>query len=63
MNGKKWCVSFLLIYGILIFSIISFVVVLDPYFHYHEPIKGLSYSDDKGIMSMMEFQKISLMMQ
>lgn len=48
MNGKKWCVSFLLIYGILIFSIISFIVVLDPYFHYHEPIKGLSYSDDKG---------------
>lgn len=46
MKEKKWCISFLLSYSILIFLITVLVVVIDPYFHYHAPIKGLSYVDD-----------------
>lgn len=48
MSEKKWCISFLLTYGFIIFSIIAFIAVVDPYFHYHEPIAGLSYLDDTG---------------
>lgn len=48
MSGKKWCISFLLTYGIIILLIVAFVGTVDPYFHYHEPIEGFSYSEDKG---------------
>lgn len=48
MNGKKWCISFLLTYGIVIFAIAAFVAIVDPYFHYHKPIEGFSYLEDKG---------------
>ncbi|RKI79388.1 hypothetical protein D7V83_15760 [bacterium 0.1xD8-71] len=44
MNRKKWAVSFIVLYVAVMLFIGAVVVIVDPYFHYHAPIKGLSYS-------------------
>lgn len=42
-NAKKWFFTFFIIQvSILIFIILSMVLV-DPYFHYHKPLPGISY--------------------
>lgn len=44
MNRKKWAVSLISLYVAVMLLIGGVVVIVDPYFHYHAPIKGLSYS-------------------
>ena len=42
-NAKKWFRLFFILQCVVLFLIILLVVVVDPYFHYHKPIEGISY--------------------
>lgn len=42
-NAKKWFRCFCLLQVGILLCIVSLVVVIDPYFHYHKPIAGISY--------------------
>lgn len=44
MSGKKWCVLWMILYAVIILLIGSVVIIVDPYFHFHGPIEGVSYS-------------------
>lgn len=48
MNGKKWSISLIILYMAGLFFIGILVIIIDPYFHYHAPIKGLAYSLENG---------------
>ena len=62
--SKKWCFSFLAWW--LIIEVIScgITVILDPFFHYHKPLNGLSYilSDERyqndGILRHFDYDTI-----
>lgn len=43
MNGKKWSITLIVSFFILLIGLGGVVVVLDPYFHYHAPLEGLAY--------------------
>ncbi len=40
---KTWCIRFLGASAAALLAVCLFVVVIDPYFHYHKPLEGLSY--------------------
>lgn len=42
-NAKKWFQKFILIQLGILLIIVAAVVIIDPYFHYHKPLKGISY--------------------
>lgn len=42
-TGKSWSISFLILTLALLIGLGSLTVVVDPYFHYHAPLDGLSY--------------------
>lgn len=44
MNGKRWCVRLIGIYVAAMAFIGCLVMIVDPYFHYHAPLKGFAYS-------------------
>lgn len=46
MNNKKWTLCFLLLTLFLLILGALPTVILDPYFHYHAPLPGLSYKLD-----------------
>ena len=46
MNNKKWTLGCLLLVFIILVSIALLTVILDPYFHYHKPLPGVSYKLD-----------------
>lgn len=46
MNKKQWCIFVISLYIIIISGIGLLVGIIDPYFHYHAPIKGLAYDLD-----------------
>ncbi len=43
MKAKKWCISVIVTYVCVMVGIGGLVFVVDPYFHYHAPLNGLSY--------------------
>ena len=43
---KKFFIELCVITAVLFLAVIIFVVTFDPWFHYHAPIKGLSYTLD-----------------
>lgn len=43
MSTKKWTYMFLAICGSLLLLCAAVTVAVDPYFHYHKPLAGLSY--------------------
>lgn len=43
MTPQKWLKNFILITGVILLVIVAAMVILDPYFHYHGPLQGLSY--------------------
>lgn len=43
MNRKKWTIYTIIIYTCILASIVSLVIIVDPFFHYHAPLKGISY--------------------
>lgn len=44
MNAKKWSLIFVSLYGAIMLLIGGTVVIVDPFFHYHKPLRGISYS-------------------
>lgn len=47
MNGKKWSMLFIGIYVSLLILIGGITYIVDPYFHFHKPLRGMSYSVKK----------------
>lgn len=43
MNRKKWAIYTIIVYFCILCSIISLVIIIDPFFHFHAPFKGISY--------------------
>lgn len=43
MKVRKWCISVIIVYACMLLGIGALVFSIDPYFHYHAPIKGLAY--------------------
>lgn len=48
MNVKKWCGFVIIAFFSLLILIGSIVIIIDPYFHYHTPIEGISYAIDNA---------------
>lgn len=40
---KKWALSFICLFIIILMLLGSVTVIIDPFFHYHAPLKGLQY--------------------
>lgn len=49
MCTKKWCVTLAVIYACSMIGIAGLVYIVDPFFHYHAPISGISYSINDGL--------------
>ncbi len=64
MSGKKWDILFISLYVAVLLAIGGLVMIVDPYFHYHAPIEGLSYSLEKvfyindGVSKNFEYNAI-----
>ena len=43
MKGRKWVLSVTGSYFLILALIVVIGFIVDPYFHYHEPIAGMSY--------------------
>ena len=43
MNNKRWVLALLLLFLASVLAIGGVTAVVDPYFHYHKPLPGLSY--------------------
>lgn len=41
--GKRWCWSFIVFFALLMIGVGGLTIVIDPYFHYHKPMKSLAY--------------------
>ena len=42
-TGRKWCRNFIVSFLIMMVILGTVIVVVDPYFHYHKPLKCLAY--------------------
>ena len=40
---KKWTIGFFIVFLTMLLGAGAATAVIDPYFHYHKPLKGLSY--------------------
>ena len=47
MQEKRWGILFIVIYTSLLIAVGVTVYLVDPYFHFHKPLKGMSYSIEK----------------
>lgn len=63
-SSKKWMISFICIFLTILIVVGAFMVVVDPYFHFHKPIAGLQYSlqneryQNNGIVKHFEYDAI-----
>lgn len=63
-TSKKWVISFISLFVIILCAIGIFMVVVDPYFHYHKPLDGISYTLDNeryqnnGIVKNFDYDAI-----
>ena len=44
-SEKKWGIGLLITTVVLLIALGGLTAVVDPYFHYHGPLEGLSYPD------------------
>ncbi len=64
MTSKKWIQSFFIILVLILILAGSIIVYLDPFFHYHAPLKGFYYEIDNeryqndGIMKNFEYDAL-----
>lgn len=64
MNYKKFGILFIIIFIISIGFILLFNVIIDPYFHYHKPLKNINYylNDERhqnyGIVKHFEYDSL-----
>lgn len=62
--SKKWMISFICCFITILIVVGVFMVVVDPYFHYHKPIDGLHYSlqeeryQNNGIVKHFDYDAI-----
>ncbi|MCM1025076.1 MAG: hypothetical protein NC432_01490 [Roseburia sp.] len=63
-KSKKWIVSFLCIFITFLLLTGCFMIVLDPYFHFHKPLPGMYYVLDNeryqndGIVKQFDYDAI-----
>lgn len=63
-TGKKWVISFVCLFIVILIAVGSFMIVVDPYFHYHKPLENLGYSleneryQNNGIVKHFEYDAI-----
>ncbi|MCR5416322.1 MAG: hypothetical protein K6E79_05975 [Pseudobutyrivibrio sp.] len=63
-SSKKWFVSMLIILCLVLVTMASVIIVVDPYFHYHKPLAGLYYelnnerSQNDGIIRHFDYDAI-----
>lgn len=43
VSYKKWVISFLIVFGIMLLGTGALTVIIDPCFHYHKPLKNIQY--------------------
>lgn len=48
MSYKKFGILFISLFIIVLLSVLSFVVIIDPYFHYHKPITNYKLEANKA---------------
>lgn len=48
MKSKKWAFSVIGLYFILMCIIAAIMLITDPYFHFHAPMKNISYTMEPG---------------
>lgn len=64
MTGKKWSILFIITVFTILISLASITIVIDPYFHYHKPLKSLYYtlsndrSQNDGILKHFDYDAI-----
>lgn len=49
MNYKKWASKVLLVWISIVVLIAVSVIVVDPYYHYHKPLKSLTYKGENSL--------------
>lgn len=63
-KGTKWTISFVCFFLLILVAVGAFMVIVDPYFHYHKPLAGLGYSleneryQNNGIVKHFEYDAI-----
>lgn len=63
-KSTKWFIGFISCFLIILLLTGTFMVVVDPYFHYHKPLEGLKYSleneryQNNGIVKHFEYEAI-----
>lgn len=45
-TGKKWVISFGVLLVAIMLAVAAFMIIIDPYFHYHKPLPGINYKLD-----------------
>lgn len=63
-SSKKWIIAFISFFVLILLITGSFMVVVDPYFHFHKPLPGVGYTLDNeryqnnGIVKHFEYDAI-----
>lgn len=63
-KSTKWLIGFISCFLIILLLTGTFMVVVDPYFHYHKPVQGLHYSleneryQNNGIVKHFDYDAI-----
>ena len=63
-SNKRWVISFILILVFFLITAGALVIVVDPFLHYHKPLKSLFYSLDDttstndGIAKFFEYDAV-----
>ena len=63
-TGKKWCRNFIASFIMMMVLLGAVIVVVDPYFHYHKPLKCLAYQlyneryQNDGIVKHFDYDAI-----
>ena len=43
-KSTKWMIGFISLFVLILVVVGTFMVIVDPYFHYHKPLNNLGYS-------------------
>lgn len=63
-TSKKWVISFICMLMVIFLAAGGFMIVVDPYFHYHKPLSGIGYTLDNeryqnnGIVKHFDYDAI-----
>lgn len=63
-KSTKWIIGFVSFFMMILVAVGIFMVIIDPYFHYHKPLDGLGYSleneryQNNGIVRNFDYEAI-----